>query len=82
MEIRNAAFLIEEFKQTEDLTNTSVALLIRHVLSLMRDKFGDYPIRQQKESTAHALITLFPCLKVKNSQTGGIVSKIYLRLIF
>lgn len=71
----NAGFLFDEVKNSGTLSESSQTVLIRHVVNLMNQKFGDYPTRTQKEDVSHALIVLFPCLKVKEDQASGIVSK-------
>lgn len=57
-----------------ELTDEYRRQLIRAVVRFMQEIFGDYPEQSQKITTAKAVVALFPYLKVKDGQNGGIVS--------
>lgn len=65
---------MQEYRVKGELTNESRRQLIRAVVRFMQEIFGDYPEQSQKITTAKAVVALFPYLKVKNGQNGGIVS--------
>lgn len=70
----NVGHLLQEARLTNELTDDSRRRLIRAVVRYMQELFGDYPQQNEKIATAKAVVSLFPYLKVKDGQNGGIVS--------
>lgn len=79
----NALWIIEEHEENKKfLTDSTRSKMVKHVVNFMVKKFGLYPSKFQKTSTAKATIELFPSILYKNSCIGGIVSKIQILISF
>lgn len=69
----NAQWMINEHnKFLNDSTRKS---MINLVVDFMVKCFGLYPSKFQKNAIAKAIIQIFPSMRYRNSQIGGIVSK-------
>lgn len=72
--VYNAQEVMTERANHEMLEENTQKAMIRHATQYMVSIFGLYPDRHQKEQTTNAVISLFPYLAKKSSQTGGMVS--------
>lgn len=73
----DAPQLLEEYRLKGSLTDCSRRKLVSSSINLLRKTFGNYPTREEKIQLAKAIIDLFPSYKIDDSETGGIVRKIY-----
>lgn len=65
--------ILAHYKQNDSLDKTMRRKLITIVVALVVEKFGYFPSKEQKISVALATVNCFECLKVADSQHGGIV---------
>lgn len=65
--------ILLDYNQNGFLTNNDRSKVIKHTAEFMIEIFGEYPSKQQKTMTGKALVTLFPCLKMKDTDTDGLV---------
>lgn len=66
--------IILEYRSKGELSDKNRRAVVKYVAEFMLRIFGNKPTKAQKVMTAKSVIALFPCLEVKNSEIGGIVS--------
>ncbi|XP_067622757.1 uncharacterized protein [Eurosta solidaginis] len=64
--------ILEEYKQTNNLSDSYRRSLVRKCTNFLRKHCGNYPKREEKNALAESVIRLFPVYKVTNSKFGGI----------
>lgn len=80
--VNNAQEVMAERGNREMLEENIQKSMIRHATQYMVSTFGLHPDKHQKEQTANAVLSLFPYLAKKSSQTGGMVSTYLVQLHF
>lgn len=65
--------VLNEYTKHECFSEKTRRVLINHLTNFITERFGSYPNKDQKVMVAKATIELFPALKVKDSEIGGIV---------
>lgn len=74
---KNAGFIFVEQKTLGPSEKFSVKTrrqLVNHLVDFMRNVYGKQIKTDHKIAVAKAAIILFPCMKIENSDIGGIVS--------